>query len=172
MSTETNSSRRAGSNDVLKNREMSKTPTFEAKCDLDMDEFTWPQTKRKRREIENVYRNELLSSSYYRQNKYLPVGKQCRTLSKLHCGMKPLVQLAENFEIINQRIPYFSWFSTSFWNLKYSVLSSPNMFRRCEVVTSWHTAFKFEIFSSDCESHYQLWKIVPVISQLWNEREE
>ncbi|EYB86445.1 hypothetical protein Y032_0278g1141 [Ancylostoma ceylanicum] len=46
-----------------------------------MDEFARPQARRKRRENENVYQNELLSSSYYRQNTYLRVGKQCRTLN-------------------------------------------------------------------------------------------
>ncbi|EYB88707.1 hypothetical protein Y032_0242g3405 [Ancylostoma ceylanicum] len=50
--------------------------------------------------------------------------------SSFHCGMKPLVQLAEDFEILGQRIPYFSGFLTFFWNLSYIfVLSSPNMFR-------------------------------------------
>ncbi|EYC15478.1 hypothetical protein Y032_0036g3164 [Ancylostoma ceylanicum] len=49
---------------------------------------------------------------------------------RFRCEMNPPVQLAEDFEILGQRMRYFSGFSTLFRNLKYIYwLSSPNMFR-------------------------------------------
>ncbi|EYC23427.1 hypothetical protein Y032_0015g2643 [Ancylostoma ceylanicum] len=46
---ESDSSRRADSNDVLGIRKkVVKNPTSKAKCDLDMDEFPRPQTRRER----------------------------------------------------------------------------------------------------------------------------
>ncbi|EYB91793.1 hypothetical protein Y032_0202g1793 [Ancylostoma ceylanicum] len=68
----------------LKPEKRSKTPTFEAKSAASVS-----------RTSISVLGNDAIPSVSF------------------HCGMKPLVQLAEDFEILGQRIPYFSGFSPS-----------------------------------------------------------
>ncbi|EYC09621.1 hypothetical protein Y032_0059g2966 [Ancylostoma ceylanicum] len=58
-----------------------------------MNEFLRPQTGRKRREIEIVYWNELVSSSYYRQNKYFPRWK---TMPYPHTSMCSAAQICSD----------------------------------------------------------------------------
>ena len=131
MSTESNSSQRADSNDVLEMRKNDQKPIPSRQNVI----LTWTSLPDRKQggsgEKLRMFIEMNFSTAAIIDGTRISVLENNAVPSvSFHCGMKPLVQLAENFEILGQRIPYFLGFPTSFWNLKYIyVLSRPNMFR-------------------------------------------
>ncbi|EYC36281.1 hypothetical protein Y032_0913g3025 [Ancylostoma ceylanicum] len=131
MSTESDSSRRADSNDIHEIRKKwSKTLFLRQNVILTWTSF--PHRKqggsgeRSRKFIEM---NSSAAAIIDRTSISVLENNAVPSVS-FHCGMKSLVQPAENFGILGQRTPYFSRFPTSSRDLKYiHVLSRPNMFK-------------------------------------------
>ncbi|EYB99312.1 hypothetical protein Y032_0123g1137 [Ancylostoma ceylanicum] len=108
MSKESNSSRRADSNDVLGIRKNGqKTLLSRQNVILTWTSFSDRKQEGSGEKLRVFIEMNLSAAAIIDGTSISVLENNALPLVSFHCGMKPLVQLAENLEILGQRIAYF-----------------------------------------------------------------